>query len=215
MEVKLMIVFRLLLALVITVGLGACDKASETVDPPTEEEVSTGIPAEEETGPENPRPPVEDVSVTLPELPVGGGSDGEPEDQCATASFNGSIPDGVSIKVTGIRFSAAGASVRGGDCGDDSCQGFTFTSDQSTCSVSVDASDATQDTDMLLDGECFAEDLSACDELKDYNPGSVSLNVPDLPVTETETDTGTETETETGTEETTTTDDEPLPTPTE
>jgi hypothetical protein len=208
MEVRFMIVFRLLLALVMILVLGACDTAGETAgsssveadstEADSTEEVSTDAPGEEGTGPENPRPTEEDMSVTLPQLPVGGGSDGEPEDQCVTASFNLSLSDGVSVAVTGIRFSADGASVTGGGCdGSDSCEGFTFTSEESTCTVSVDASEATTDIDLFLDGKCFAEDRSACEDLKG-NTGSVSLRVP-----------------ERSPEETTTTDDEQPPDPTE
>ncbi|TDV56615.1 hypothetical protein [Actinophytocola oryzae] len=193
-----MIVFRLLV-LVMTLVLGACDTAADTSDYATEEATSTGTPTEEGTGPENPRPTDDGMAVTLPELPVGGGSNGEPADQCATASFTSSLPDGVSVRVTGIRFSADGASVDGGGCdGNDFCDGFVFDSPGATCSVSVDASNATTGVDMSLAGECVAEDVSACDDLRNSS-GSVELNVPQT----------------SDPDETTTTEDEPLPSQTE
>jgi hypothetical protein len=194
-----MILRRLSLVIVMTLALGACDKANETADSPSDDDevVSTGNPAEEGTGPEAPRPTEGGKSVSLPTLPVGGDSSGEPEAQCVTASFLATLPDGVSIEVTGVRFSADGVSQKDGSgCdGFDACMGFVFTPDN-TCGVSVDASGTSeQDASLLLDGKCLAEDLSACDDLRDQN-GSVRLTVPQPP------------------EETTTTD-EPTPSPTE
>lgn len=193
-----MIFRRLSLVIVMTLVLGACDKANETADSPSDDEVvSTGNPAEEGTGPEAPRPTEGGKAVSLPTLPVGGGSSGEPEAQCVAASFLATMPDGVSVKVTGVRFSAGGVSQKddSGCDGFDACTGFVFTS-ENTCAVSVDASGTSeQDARMLLDGKCLAENPSACDGLRDQH-GSVQLNVPAPP------------------EETTTTD-EPTPSPTE
>jgi hypothetical protein len=174
-----MILRRLSLVIVMTLALGACDKANETADSPSDDEVvSTDNPVEEGTGPETPRPTEGEKSVSLPTLPVGGSASGEPEAQCVTASFLATLPDGVSVKVTGVRFSADGVSERNGsDCDDPPCLGFVFTT-ENTCAVPVDASGTSeQDARMLLDGKCLAEDLSACDALRDQHQ-SVQLNVP-------------------------------------
>jgi hypothetical protein len=185
-----MISRRLSLVIVMTLALGACDKANETADSPSDDEVvSTGNPAEEETGPETPRPTEGGKSVSLPTLPVGGDPSGVPEAQCVTASFLATLPDGVSVEVTGVRFSAAGVSQKDGSGCDglDACLGFVFTS-ENTCAVSVDASGTSeQDARMLLDGKCLAEDLSACDVLRDQHQ-SVQLIVPAPPDDTTTTD---------------------------
>jgi hypothetical protein len=200
-----MILLRLSLVLAMTLALGACDETNEAVDPPSDDEVvSTGSPAEEGTGAETPRPTEGEKSVDLPILPVGGNSSGEPEAQCATASFLTTMPDGVSVEVTRVRFGADGVSARdeSGCEGQPACMGFIFRSKDSRCAVSIDASGTSeQDASLLLDGNCLAEDLSACDDLRDQH-GSVRLTVPP-PVFTSESS------------EDTTTTDEPSPSPTE
>jgi hypothetical protein len=195
-EVEVMILLRLSLVFVMTLTLGACGKANNSVDSSSDDGVmSTGSPAEEGTGPEAPRPTEDEKSVKLPELPVGGGTSGEPEAQCVTASFTATLPDGVSVEVTNVRPSAGGVSVRGksGCDGHDACMGFVFTSPNSPCAVLVDASGASAaGVDLLLDGKCLAEDLSACDDLRGRH-GSVSLTVPPAPESSEDTTTTDET----------------------
>lgn len=197
-----MFLVRLLLAVVVTAGVAACEtQREETAGPRTQEEVTTAdSPVEEGTGLESPLPPDDEVAVNLPELPVGGSSTGEPEAQCAAATLS-PVPDGVSVTVTAIRFSEDGVfTARGSGC--DSyppCAGFTFTPERSTCGVAVEATGTTDEENVLLflDGKCVEEITGACAELRGH--GSVPLIVPTGPPSP----------------EDTTTTDEPTPTPTE
>ncbi|MDQ3788051.1 MAG: hypothetical protein M3422_12520 [Actinomycetota bacterium] len=204
-----MFLVRLLLAVVATAGVAACETQREEADGPRsqEDQVTTAdSPVEEGTGLEPPLPPADEVAVNLPELPVGGSSTGEPEAQCAAATLS-PVPDGVSVTVTAIRFSEDGVfTARGSGCDSHPpCAGFTFTPERSTCGVAVNATGTTDEENVLLflDGKCVEENTGGCAELRGH--GSVPLIPPMGPPAQ-------ETEGTTTTDETT---DETTPLPTE
>jgi hypothetical protein len=161
---------RGLLAVAATVLLVACD-GERAADPPADDDVSITdtSPATEETGPEEPRPEDEGVSLELPGLPVGG-SDGPAERICATPSLLGDLPDGVSIEVTGVGFTQPGVFEQdGSSCGETKgCdESFVFPTDGSSCSVPVKAVASNGDTTGLtLSGvvRCAREDAGRCED---------------------------------------------------
>jgi hypothetical protein len=130
---------------------GAADTQSESAPVDT--------PSAEPTGPETPRPKGSgDVAISVPSLPVGGGSTNVSEsDQCVTASWlNPTIPDGVAVQVTKVVPDPDGVFDLGGGC--DSIPGcrpsFVYTSTQSSCSIAVTAKKRQgRETKLSLKGE--------------------------------------------------------------
>ena len=116
-----------------------------------ESEVDVAEATSAETGQENPDPddptdPDEPV-VNVPTLPIGGGSyplDGTPGVVCADVSWlwpsgdDPSVPEGVSVVVTGYEVEPEVFEPADAACGGASClDGFVFTADSLSCQVAM------------------------------------------------------------------------------
>jgi hypothetical protein len=109
------------------------------------ETVPADSPSAEPTGPETPRPKESgDVAISVPSLPVGGGSTqiGQPK-QCVSANWLGrpAVPAGVSVQVTDVLADPRDVFELGGGCDDSpGCRSsFAFTSTQTSCAIAVTA----------------------------------------------------------------------------
>src|SRR3954468_5894856 len=135
----------------VAVPLAACGSktgedagATNTADTQTES-VPVGTPSAEPTGPETPQPKgTGDVAIAVPSLPVGGAPEnGSETHQCVTPSWLGNpgVPNRVSVRVTKVLISPAGAFDLGGGCdGSPGCRSsFAYTSTRSSCSIAVTA----------------------------------------------------------------------------
>lgn len=205
-----------LLAAAMTLPLVACD-SQETADSPPEV-TSTGSPATEGTGPEEPGKPVDGVSVSLPGVPVGGDADDDSQvQQCVTASWLGDedIPEGVFVVVTGVRVVPADVfDIDGSSCGGivGCTESFAFTAEQDSCSVSITAT-ATEEreADLLLSGKARCVDRYAqrCKDLAaNSTEKTIALTQPYEPPDE-ETNEETDEETDEATNEETSPDESP------
>lgn len=181
-------------ALLLLAGCGSTDGESE-VDVTDASSATTG---QVDPDPDDPTDPDEPV-VAVPTLPIGGGSyplDGSPGVVCADVSWlwpdgnDPSVPEGVSIRVTGYVvdpevFEPTDASCDGASCLD----GFVFTSDSTSCQVAMlslvpwtDEQEG-EDAVLRLGGEmtCPAEPC----ELEDVEGGDTEVNL-DAPEVESE-----------------------------
>ena len=178
---------------VVAVVLAACGK-QQSADPPAGTGAgatmatmeSAGSPTMEGGGPEPPRTGDGGVAVSLPRLPVGGGTDDSSlEHQCAVASWAGNdIPEGMSIEVTGVDFDPRGVFAVDGSNGS-SCDGrpacarpFAFTSARESCSVPVRAVvSGSGEARLVLVGSCGRGDSGECrDILASSSPSTVPLS---------------------------------------
>ena len=129
-------------------------------------------PTLEGEGSESPQPPDDDVSISVPTLPVGGDSDVDGVDQCGHANWLGSpIPPGVEVSVTDVALDPAGIfGLEGDPCGsdEDGCaDSWTWTSDtqDDECTVSVTQLVDTDETvTLVLVGTVTCTSQSLCEE---------------------------------------------------
>jgi hypothetical protein len=150
----------------------------------TETSPPTTAPSTEPTGPEIPRTGDHEVSISIPELPIGGNSipDGA-EGQCATASWLQPevFPDG-GVKVTRIWIEPPDGFRVGGGCdGVRGCTSFTFRPGGGQCSVAVTGR-GTPEAQLKVKGEftCALGRESSCRELPArVNAGLVPLIQPE------------------------------------
>ncbi|HQR27684.1 MAG TPA: hypothetical protein PLP61_11650, partial [Nocardioides sp.] len=100
-------------------GCGASGTPAVAPDPGTGSESFDPTPAPEPTGSEEPLPPDQDVSISVPTLPVGGNTDQDGADQCAHANWLGdTIPTGVEVVVDQVALDPDGVFSLGGEpCG--------------------------------------------------------------------------------------------------
>ncbi|WP_229075190.1 hypothetical protein [Actinoplanes sp. DH11] len=99
-------------------------------------------PAEEGAGPEKPAPETKRPYAELPQLPAGSGDNSTgPVDEpyCVGVSLLASVTDGVEVEVTGVDLQGEQFDLSQGSGCDDrpACLGYTFTVDDSQCSVVV------------------------------------------------------------------------------
>jgi hypothetical protein len=172
-----------LLTTAMALPLVACDSSKPAEPPP--EVTSTGSPAMEGTGADEPGAEVDGVSVSLPGVPVGGRADDESKmRQCVTASWLGGdpVPEGVSVEVTGIRIVPDDVfDIVGSRCGGivGCTESFTFTADGELCSVLVEARAAdVRSADLFMSGKahCADRDEQRCEDL----PGNIPEKSIDL-----------------------------------
>lgn len=137
------------LALILLATLStACDTTGSTgAEPEPAVEASTGAPAAESTGHEEPAPAGGDKpAVEMVGMPAGA-DDAEANDDgsvCIDVRWLGGddarLGEGVRFEVAEIRL--VGADRSGFSCGDDPCDGFTFDSDTDNCLIAVQPGDS-------------------------------------------------------------------------
>jgi hypothetical protein len=166
---------------------GAGSPTELSTVPPTGE--VTGLPAPEGSGPEKPQQGGGGgLALPVPSLPVGGAV--QPPDRepfCAPVGLIANLPAAVSISVKSKSIHVGPAFTlldSGGGCGRLCRDGFTFTSEQTTCFVPVKATGSSGETaSLVLDGEvrCPAGQDEACRRFVDADQhGAVELTVPSL-----------------------------------
>ncbi|MEU4525234.1 hypothetical protein AB0F52_41750 [Amycolatopsis sp. NPDC024027] len=148
-------------ATVLAFGVSGCSTSSDPGVPssapessPAAETSGGSTPSMEPSGPEAPRPSGNgEPALALAQLPIGGSSQGEAGNQCATARWNQPelLPDnGVTVAKIEIT-PPKGFSVAGG-CGGDACGSFTFRRDAISCTVQVNGL-GKDDAELMLKGK--------------------------------------------------------------
>jgi hypothetical protein len=144
--------------------LTACGGKSDPAAHPLPSGVASteSRPPLEPSGPDDPAPEVNRPYAELPTLPTGSNdnsTDAVNQTHCVKISLLGSVPDGVSAKVTAIRVDRTDVfKVSERSCAGPSCWGFTFTADDRPCYLGVvplvfDDDTGRQDTSLSLSGD--------------------------------------------------------------
>ena len=159
-----------------------------------------GEPSTEPTGPESPQATqAAKPSISVPALPIGGGSDADEAEQCVRVSYLGDdeLPPGVRISLTAASFAPPLFELGGSACsgGSASClsEEFAFTAentgtDAGTCilAVRVIGGDDFESADLSLAGrvQCPAGEDALCAHVADQldkEDETIGLDVGDRP----------------------------------
>ena len=135
-----------LTALTLGVAAGCASTGQRASDGPEVPVVDPDSPTTGTVDPDPPDPEPDPVSVSLPTLPIGGGSfelDGVPGVVCADVNWlwpsdDPTVPDGVSVSVHEYVVDPPVFEVVDQDCGAAPClAGFAFTPDSLSCTVAL------------------------------------------------------------------------------
>jgi len=145
-------------------------------------------PSAEGTGPESPQQADNGgLTIKTAALPIGGGSvpGGSGHDDCFTLAWNGQLPSGVTVTVTGVKINGS-FTVAG--CGSPQCSaGFQFSADSHDCNVDVtwDSSNPpTTGWSLALIGmpTCPPGDAATCQQLLDqWRQQGSKIDIPAAP----------------------------------
>ena len=171
---RMLLVIHLALAVLLALALVACgggpseDSSSASPTPTPQSGAApeaSATPDVEGTGPERPAPPgAQQPAIEIASLPVGGDGFSTDRDQCVQVT--GSVPEGATIAVTGIRIEPPGVFTVGTfACDGPSCRTFVMTSSELTCHVPVTAQRAGKEAGLSLAGtiRCPAGQRDSCE----------------------------------------------------
>ena len=180
-------------------GSGSTAATSPGESPRTE---SAGEPSNEPTGPESPQATqANKPSISVPALPIGGGSDADEAEQCVRVSYLGDdeLPPGVRISLTAASFAPPLFELGGSACSGRGASApclseeFAFTAentgtDAGTCilAVRVIGGDDFESADLSLAGrvQCPAGEDALCAHVADQlgkEDETIGLDVGDRP----------------------------------
>lgn len=151
---------------------GAGGTTSVAPDPVDGSESFDPSPSLEPTGSEEPLPPEQDVSISVPTLPVGGNTDQDGVDQCAHANWLGAtLPPGVEVVVDQVALDPDGVFSLGeepcGSGGPACASSWTWSAETQSQECTVSATqlvDTDQTVTLVLVGTVRCDSTAACDE---------------------------------------------------
>lgn len=160
--------------------------AEQTVDDQTAEAGGAGTDTGDVDGPAEGG---DQPAVDLPGLPIGGSVvfDAGTTTTCAFIAWNGTIPDGVVVRITDLGYPAGVGEDSGATCDGRPCLGAdSFTPDEGTCSVALvwdGTPPAADDTSITAAGTAVCASQEACDQLAAEaasNGGSALVTFPEV-----------------------------------